>query len=276
MGVICKAKRKIRNHIELMPIYQKKDIYQAMYDSDKLNLAKSLIKAHFKASGRKILGESFFIDFENEEFIYDQGIVDFLIKFDVISFDIFDTLILRSVGQPSNIFKIVGNKLNIADFTNIRINAEKMARQKREKKGQSNEVNLDEIYEFIDFGSKEKDIIKKYELDTEIESSRANAFIQNIYYEMLKHNKKVILISDMYLSRKEIEKILKKCNYQNADEIFISSEYRESKSNGKLFNIAERKIGKDKKIIHIGDNFYSDVLSCSKCSNVRPLLYCLR
>ena len=39
-----------------------------------------------------------------------------LFKYDAVSFDLFDTLILRKVYEPTDIFMIVGNRLNIYRF----------------------------------------------------------------------------------------------------------------------------------------------------------------
>ena len=70
-----------------------------------------------------------------------------LTHFDTISFDIFDTLIERSVSKPTNIFEIVGEKVlgkeHRREFLENRIRAEKKAREK------SCEITLDQIYEEI-------------------------------------------------------------------------------------------------------------------------------
>ena len=53
-----------------------------------------------------------------------KGLID---KNDVISFDVFDTLVLRSVEKPEDIFHIVGNRLDCNDFYSIRKRAEDIA-----------------------------------------------------------------------------------------------------------------------------------------------------
>ena len=49
-------------------------------------------------------------------------------KYDVISFDVFDTLLLRKVLFPNDIYKILGNQVQklwkISDFRYLRINIE--------------------------------------------------------------------------------------------------------------------------------------------------------
>lgn len=53
-----------------------------------------------------------------------------LMSYDVISFDVFDTLLFRPFSSPSDLFMLVGERLDIMDFTQIRLQAEEEARQK--------------------------------------------------------------------------------------------------------------------------------------------------
>ena len=50
-----------------------------------------------------------------------------------------------------------------------------------------------------------------------------------------------------------------KNGFNGFDKIFVSNEYKCNKGNGKLFNIV-KKMYKNKKFIHIGDNYFADVL----------------
>ena len=51
-----------------------------------------------------------------------------IVNHDVISFDIFDTLLTRDVPAPSDIFAIIGEKLGKNNFAEIRITAETKAK----------------------------------------------------------------------------------------------------------------------------------------------------
>ena len=63
-------------------------------------------------------------------------------NYEIISFDIFDTLIIRYVEKPEDIFSIIEYRIKDAiDFKNKRINAEKIARRKFER-----EITIDDIY----------------------------------------------------------------------------------------------------------------------------------
>lgn len=134
-------------------------------------------------------------------------------KYNIISFDIFDTLIKRYVNKPEDIFYFVENiydkKNKIkSNFKIKRINAEKRAR----KKYPYTEVNLDEIYgELIrDFSLNECHFLKNLEIEAEVDFCFRNKEIYDIYKYAVKKKKKIYIISDMYLPREIIEKILKK------------------------------------------------------------------
>ena len=62
--------------------------------------------------------------------------------YDIVCFDIFDTLITRSVEKPTDIFVVMQRLYNIDDirWSINRINAEIIARKKYNK-----DVNIDEI-----------------------------------------------------------------------------------------------------------------------------------
>jgi len=194
----------------------------------------------------------------NENEIFDE--ID---KFEIVSFDIFDTLIKRNIKRPIDIFYIIQNRYNyqnykkVTHFVQLRIDAEKEAR-KNSKKG---EINLDEIYDFIKINDERvKNKLKEIEINTEIDYCTKNEEMYKVYQYCKANNKKIICISDMYLNNDTIKRILSNNGYF-CDDIFISSEYGLTKENGKLFEkvIDLMKIKKSQ-IIHIGDNRISDFM----------------
>ena len=56
-------------------------------------------------------------------------LVKLLSEYDVVSFDIFDTLILRPLAKPTDLFYILEKRLNIKCFHDLRIEAEVQARK---------------------------------------------------------------------------------------------------------------------------------------------------
>ena len=53
-----------------------------------------------------------------------EGLARRLMEYDVISFDVFDTLLFRPFSRPEDLFYIVGQKLDYLDFRRIRMEAE--------------------------------------------------------------------------------------------------------------------------------------------------------
>lgn len=105
-----------------------------------------------------------------------------LMQYDVISFDIFDTLILRPFAKPTDLFMVVGNKLKIIDFMRRRIEAEKAARDEAVVLKGNSEVTIYEIYEKV---SRKTGIDVQQgveaELETELEFCFANPYMKRVY-----------------------------------------------------------------------------------------------
>lgn len=178
-----------------------------------------------------------------------------LIKnFDVISFDIFDTLLIRPYKKPTDLFKHIETIYNIPSFYTKRIAAEAKARAVY---ADCEEITLDQIYEQIDIQDKEQ--VKELELDVEKKLLKKNSVIFKIYQEALAQGKKVIAISDMYLSKAFLREVLNNNGYAGIDDIYVSSEEKCCKYNSKLFVSVIKRLGiAPEKIVHFGDNINSD------------------
>ena len=174
-----------------------------------------------------------------------------------VSFDIFDTLIKRTVADPKDVFLLLEKKLGIPDFYKRRIDAEKEARRKK-----GGEVTLQEIYQ--SFGGLSENEIKELseeELNTELAVCIPNKQLMGFYRYCIK-SKKVILISDMYLPREMIEKILYNCGVTGFDKIYISCDIGLTKRSGKLYKfVLDDLCIVSKELVHIGNDFMADYIS---------------
>ncbi|WP_252229317.1 hypothetical protein [Clostridium sp. ZBS15] len=187
----------------------------------------------------------------------------------VVSFDIFDTLLLRNVINPTDIFKIIeieyfnkfGEKI---EFYIERIEAEKNAR----KSSKCEDIKLDEIYNVL--GKKiGEDCAKKLKIiEIEIEEKFiiANRYIKEVYDYAKDNCKKIIIISDMYLSKEIVKNLLKLNNYVGYDELYVSCEINKTKASGSIYSYIrlEMDIEESQRWIHIGDNYISDVVNANK------------
>lgn len=173
----------------------------------------------------------------------------------VVSFDVFDTLIFRPFSSPTDLFYLVGTRLGCFNFGALRREAESIARESTDKA--NFEVNIYDIYHHLARISPLSPDDSATEIATECEMCYANPYMKEVCRILLSRGKTLIAISDMYLPRSVIERILTLGGYSGIKKIYVSCEYGYDKSSGKLFDYAVRDFGK--KIIHVGDNHGADV-----------------
>lgn len=192
-----------------------------------------------------------------------SAILDENIK--VVSFDIFDTLLLRPVIAPTDLFTLVARRAKVDNwFTQARISAESIARANRPE-GVC-DIHIDDIYTQMERVTGDKTlcaILKKTELDIEYEYLYPRKFAKKMYEGALAFGKEVIIISDMYLPLEFLQKVLVKNGYNGHSRLYLSNHDNASKGNGLLFNtviddFSKKGVSKDQ-IIHIGDNIHADV-----------------
>lgn len=183
-----------------------------------------------------------------------------------VSFDIFDTLIIRYIDDPEYVFDLVKiaiskNQSILYDFVKER----KIASGKalNSFNGSIDDVTIDEIYKYIPF-IKDPSFEKKIELYI----SRPHPIGKILYDIAYKDNKKIYITSDMYLDKKTIENILKKCGYYYWDNLFLSSDKGNKKLTGKLYiDVKEFASSQDiqsNKILHVGDNLEGDIIKAKE------------
>lgn len=179
---------------------------------------------------------------------------DYILKraqdYKVITFDVFDTLVIRDVIKPIDVFSLTKGVW----FKYIRIAAEVLARKCSSKE----DVTLKEIYKFLPFCDMNR------EIEEEFNTCRADIAMKEVYDTLKKQGKRIYAISDMYLPRSIIEKILENCGY-SFDGVLVSSEYKKTKITGKLYEqLLEEYNIKKEDVLHIGDNEKADFIGAKK------------
>ncbi|MBQ9012899.1 MAG: glycosyltransferase [Bacilli bacterium] len=189
-----------------------------------------------------------------------------------VSFDMFDTLVQRPFIYPTDLFEflnkyfleIYDNQIGI-NFRKIRVNCEEITRKRL---SQYQDITIDEIYKtikntyFIEDEILEKLKEKEKELEIRFCSKRKTGY--ELYTLALALGKKVIITSDMYLDKSTLIKILNKNGYDEISKIYLSSEIRLTKSTGDLYKyVLKSENLEPENIIHIGDNYFSDVQSAN-------------
>ncbi len=195
-----------------------------------------------------------------------ENFVEKLSRYDVISFDVFDTLIFRPFSLPADVFYLVGSELGILNFRDIRVWAEWDARVKRKKETGSMEVSLSEIWDNLEAETGvSSGLGQELEKEAEQKLCYANPFMLQVWKKLKELDKRIVIVSDMYLPGECIGNILEKAGYTGAEKIYISNEYHRSKADGRLYGQLLRDLcgegpgDKGLSVIHVGDNPHSDV-----------------
>lgn len=190
-------------------------------------------------------------------------------KIEVISFDIFDTLILRPFYKPDDIFLLMDKEYAKehtagSPFSVIRKNAEIDLRSLWGKNTPNQEdFPLSAIYEHIvtNFRVPEDVAMRMYSLENELEIKYCyeRKYSKDLYLLSNYLKKRIVLISDMYLEFEIVSKILEKNGFDKHEKLFLSSSEGKLKYSGQLYECALSYLKTSpKKIVHIGDNWNVD------------------
>ena len=185
-------------------------------------------------------------------------------KYDVVFFDVFDTLLKRDVAEPTQVFSLLEAQSRIPGFAESRIKAEISSRSRK------TEVTLDDIY--ADALLKEYAWVKPLEIELELKLSRCNTPVKALYDRCVQSSKRIFIITDMYLPEPAIAAMLKKNGYGHYERLYVSGYEQASKITGDLF----RKALRDNRlraasVMHIGDNVHKDGFGAMK-AGILPCL----
>lgn len=194
-----------------------------------------------------------------------KELLEKIVCYDVISFDIFDTLLTRNVLYPTDVFELVEIKLlekfgQSFDFARKRQQAEY-------ELSQQDVPTIDDIYNKIHEDNELGSDIIDFAKATEWQIENEILILRDDMCEMLNYaaenNKIVYLVSDMYYSSKQLKQILFEKGVTGYHKIIVSCEYGCTKSTG-LFDVMKKDAKKDNKYLHIGDNYSADILGAER------------
>lgn len=188
-----------------------------------------------------------------------EALAEKLSKYKAVSFDIFDTLIFRPFARPTDLFHIVGAEKGLLNFAETREYCERKAREKKFAKKKTREIDIDEIYDYIrEYAGLSYASAKDSELEAEMKLCFANPYIKKVWDILTEKNVRIVVVSDMYLKRDFLEKLLQKNGFSGFEKLFVSNEYECSKYEGKLYEAVKQYVGTNE-IAHVGDNPESDI-----------------
>ena len=180
-----------------------------------------------------------------------------------VSFDVFDTCLIRRCGLPCKIWDLMADVLfdkedfrGRLSFTGNRSLAEKKASLKKKY------PTLADIYGEMNasqwgFDSEQ---LKNLEMEIEEQELLPNPEVLKIVNEYREKGFEVAFVSDMYLPAAFIKKILVKYDFCKSDEkVYVSCECNAAKYDGKLYDyVLKETETKASQWIHYGDNVRSD------------------
>lgn len=182
----------------------------------------------------------------------------------LVTFDIFDTTLIRKSGTPDSIFRLMALKLwpeqedRQTDFVIQRKQAEKKA---------GRHASINNIYnQFCDADLYPYSIKKvmDMELETEKEMLVQNPKIKEKIETLRKDGWFIKFLSDMYLPSDFLKRILKKEDcIKNEEEVLVSCEYKKRKDSGDFYKFVREKYNPTE-WIHFGDNRLSDYRMAKK------------
>ncbi|MEF3308966.1 hypothetical protein PV433_08615 [Paenibacillus sp. GYB004] len=194
----------------------------------------------------------------------------------LISFDVFDTLLFRCCSRPADVFDRTARKAaelglftrptTDGQFRTLRMSAEKLARE-QDVSG-FGETTLERIYEHMPVQLGDRTRLLQLELETERELIFVNPYAASLIRFCKDNGIGVALLSDMYLSGKQIASFLT-ANGMDAsllDAVLVSSEEGFGKRSGRLYDslLSVFPHINRTEIVHIGDNEAADVQGAAR------------
>lgn len=219
-----------------------------------------------------------------------KGMLDTIRSADVVSFDIFDTLLQRKVFHPADVFLLTPQEKHVslnkegtrhlspAIYSSLRQAAERTLRIERDAVWESNpefaeEITTEEIFKRLTATLNLNDaadadqmagdlLILEQEVEaTVLEATKLGAMLFN-YARSL--GKKIVIISDFCHDSDFVDRQLKEAGYHGYT-LFVSSGQRHKKHSGNLYTHVEKVENlKDKRVVHVGDNPHGDIEKAKK------------
>lgn len=191
-------------------------------------------------------------------------------RHEVISFDVFDTVIMRNVLYPMDVFAIMEEKAKehgicVPDFGKTRALAE-----------QSVDCVSPNIYQIYDAFQKRQNISqvqKRILLDMELQTERQVLAVRDDIVKAVNYavqrGKRVVFISDMYLPKELLSELLRSVGVEGYQDLLVSCDYHQTKYT-RLYQLFMDQYPAQS-YLHIGDNAEADGF-CAKAHGMDVFL----
>lgn len=174
----------------------------------------------------------------------------------LVTFDVFDTLLWRTTLFPHDVFLLLGKKPG-QSIAAARRFAEKVASVIC-RKVLRREPALSDVYRLLPFSMQQ-------ELALEARVCVPNPFCLRLVNSLHRRKIPIAAISDMYLSSDQIARLLDGAGYPQLPVYSSASEHATKFSHGQLFTkVWQRHRIAPSDVLHVGDNIHADVAMAAR------------
>lgn len=199
---------------------------------------------------------------------------------EVVSFDVFDTLLKRRARSPVAFFEVIGAQmaregwllpqLSPGQFRAQRVAAERRARARRRDASGHGEVRLAEIWQelagLLAPGAAGPEEAAEAEFAIERDHIFGNAPVLDLLAFAARRGRRIALVSDTYFSADQLVRLLRRATAGRDDldpaawRVFASAEHGTGKA-GTLFDTMLRGMGgpAPSAVVHLGDIYAADI-----------------
>ena len=182
---------------------------------------------------------------------------------DLVSFDVFDTLVTRVHRDPLHVFEALAAKHPTVfgkGFATGRAQAERDARRACD----GEEVTLGQVYErCVAMGLVPASLVAEAmacETEYEVSACVPRPEGQALFRRFAEAGMALAAISDMYLPGETVARILTRCGYPADLPLWVSADHDATKHAGTLFDVVRGRLGVvPGRWMHVGDNPHADV-----------------
>lgn len=187
-------------------------------------------------------------------------------QYDIITFDLFDTLVMRRVDNPDTIFEILEkkfqNKYHVSNFKKLRKEAYLQCKKNKIP-------TIDDIYSVIEnemcISHHVTEQLIKEEIDVEKRTIVVRDDVKAMFEYAISLGKEVFIVTDMYLDSNILRSILQANNIDfPLERIIVSCEKQMDKESGRLWKWFTQKYGSNQQILHFGDDIQNDITNAKR------------
>jgi FMN phosphatase YigB (HAD superfamily) len=190
-----------------------------------------------------------------------------LCEVDLVSFDLFDTLVSRPARRPDAVLKLVEHRISSEAGRLIPLFAERRAAENRvrARRHHQGDVNLSEIYaELAASGPIPGDVVARahaLEMRIDLGALRPRTEVIAVLEAAHALGKRIVLMTDTYYEEADIRAILRDAGIADRfAAVYVSNAVGARKDRGDLWrHVEEAEAVPRPRWLHVGDNEHSDI-----------------